>query len=145
MAKRKRHKVANCACLNLRMAARTITQHYDNQLRQVGLRSTQFNLLAAVDETGPVSMTNLADILVMDRTTLNRDLKPLTRDGLVAVKKGVDKRVRLIELTEAGEAKLKAAIPVWRELQDQFRGSMGKKRWKSLMKDLSKTTQIARR
>ncbi len=145
MAKRKRHRILNCACLNLRMAARTVTQHYDNRFRAIGLRITQFNVLAAVEEFEPVAMTRLADVLVMDRTTLNRDLQPLKRDGLVSVRKGEDKRVRLIELTEAGRSKLKAGFPVWRELQDQFYGSMGKKRWKTLMKGLSRTTSVTQK
>jgi DNA-binding MarR family transcriptional regulator len=145
MAKRKRHKISNCACLNLRMAARTITQHYDNRFREVGLRSTQFNLLAAIDDAGPVAMSKLADILTMDRTTLNRDLQPLKRDGLVTVKKGDDRRVRLIDLTDSGRTKLDAGFPIWRELQDGFHRSMGKKRWKSLMKEVSKATRIAKK
>ena len=127
------------------MAARTITQHYDNQFRKVGLRSTQFNLLAAVDDAGPVAMTKLADILIMDRTTLNRDLQPLRRDGLVLVKTGEDRRLRLIDLTDEGRAKLEAGLPVWRELQDAFHGQMGKKRWNSLMKNLSRATRITQR
>ena len=122
-----------------------ITQQYDNRFRKVGLRSTQFNLLAAVDKAGPVPMTKLADILLMDRTTLNRDLQPLKRDGLVSVKPGRDRRVRLIDLTEVGRAKLEAGFPVWRELQDDFHGSMGKKRWNSLMKELSRSRRIAQK
>ena len=145
MAKRKRHRISNCTCLNLRMAARTITQSYDSRFREVGLRSTQFNMLAAIESAGPVSMTRLADVLVMDRTTLNWDLQPLQRDGLVEIKKGEDKRVRLIDLTEEGRTRLEAGVPIWRELQDQFYGSIGKKRWKSLLKGLSRTTAIAQK
>lgn len=90
-------------------------------------------------------MTRLADVLVMDRTTLNRDLQPLQRDGLVEIKKGEDKRVRLIDLTEKGRTRLEAGVPIWRELQDQFYSSIGKKRWKSLLKGLSRTTAIAQK
>ena len=141
----KRHKIANCACLNLRAAARSITQYYDRELRRVGLRSTQFNLLAAVQEVGPASMTNLAGALGMDRTTLNRDLKPLRRDGLVTIRKGRDRRVRLISLTGMGRERLEAAYPVWRGLQDEVHGCVGKKRWKSLMKELSHTTKAVQK
>ena len=127
------------------MAARVITQHYANRFREVGLRSTQFIVLAAVDEAGPVAMTKLADILVMDRTTLNRDLQPLKRDGLVSITQGRDRRVRLIDLTDLGRAKLEAGYPLWRELQNDFYGALGKKRWKSLMKDLSHATKTAQK
>jgi DNA-binding MarR family transcriptional regulator len=127
------------------MASRTITQFYDGRFREIGLRSTQFNLLAAIEESGPVPMTRLADILVMDRTTLNRDLKPLVRDGLIVVSPGEDRRIRLIDLTEAGNAKLKEGLPVWKELQNDFYRSFGKKGWKTLMKGLGKSTVIARK
>ena len=119
-----------------------VTQHYDHQFRAVGLRSTQFNLLAAVKDAGPVSMTRLADILGMDRTTLNRDLKPLLRDGLVRVKKGRDRRVRLVSLTKVGKTKVRAGFPIWRRLQDQLHEGMGKKHWKSLRKELSRTSHV---
>jgi len=145
MAKKKRHELSSCACLNLKMASRTITQFYDGRFREIGLRSTQFNLLAAIEESGPVPMTRLADILVMDRTTLNRDLKPLVRDGLIVVSPGEDRRIRLIDLTEAGNAKLKEGLPVWKELQNDFYRSFGKKGWKTLMKGLGKSTMIARK
>jgi DNA-binding MarR family transcriptional regulator len=145
MAKKKRHELDNCACLNLRMASRTITQFYDGRFREIGLRSTQFNLLAAIGESGPVPMTRLADILVMDRTTLNRDLKPLVRDGLIVVSPGEDRRIRLVDLTEAGNAKLEEGLPVWKELQDDFYRAFGKKGWKTLMKGLEKSTLVARK
>jgi DNA-binding MarR family transcriptional regulator len=145
MAKKKRHKISNCGCLNLRMAARTITQFYDSRFKEIGLRSTQFNVLAAIEEAGPVAMTRLADTLVMDRTTLNRDLQPLQRDGLVSIQKGEDKRVRLIDLTDEGRVRLERGLPVWKALQDGFYASMGKEGWKALQKSLSKTTRIAQK
>ena len=139
---KKRHELDNCTCLNLRAAARMITQHYDHRFRQVGLRSTQYNLLAAVEASGPVGMTQLADILGMDRTTLNRDLQPLKRDELVVVRKGKDRRLRLVELTSVGTERLEEGHPIWRELQDNFHRSVGKKRWKALMKELSRTVSV---
>jgi DNA-binding MarR family transcriptional regulator len=90
-------------------------------------------------------MTRLADTLVMDRTTLNRDLKPLVRDGLIVVSPGEDRRIRLIDLTDAGNAKLEEGLPVWKELQNDFYQAFGKKGWKSLMKGLGKSTAVARK
>ena len=73
----------NCTCFNLRKAARAVTQAYDEALKLQGLRATQISILAMLSELGPVTMTNLADQLVMDRTTLTRNLKPLLSDNLV--------------------------------------------------------------
>ena len=78
-----------CACFNLRKAMRTVTHLYDEALKPAGLRATQFTVLASTRNLGPVSVNQLAEKMVMDRTTLTRNLKPLERDGLIAVRQGV--------------------------------------------------------
>jgi DNA-binding MarR family transcriptional regulator len=93
---------AGCACKNLRRTARAVTQLYDETLRPSGLRVTQFTLLVAVAVSQPVPITRLADALALDRTTLARDLKPLTERGLVEVAAGEDRRVRVVRLTRQG-------------------------------------------
>jgi DNA-binding transcriptional ArsR family regulator len=75
---------AECAVLNLRKASRFITGLYDEYIRPSGLRATQLTLLMALHQAGPVTITALSEILLMDRTTLTRDLKPLERQGLVS-------------------------------------------------------------
>ena len=85
-------ETADCACLNLRGAARAVTQMYDEVLRPSGLKATQFSVLAAVATIGPAAMTVIAKALVMDRTTLTRNLKPLMDRGLVKAGKGADDR-----------------------------------------------------
>ena len=74
-----------CACKNLRRSARAVTRLYDEALRPSGLRITQFTLLVAVALSEPVPITRLADALDLDRTTLARDLKPLTERGLLEI------------------------------------------------------------
>ena len=95
-----------CACFNLRKATRVVTQLYDEALKPAGLRSTQFAVLAATRALGPVSVNQLAEWIVMDRTTLTRNLKPLERDGLIAVRAGDDLRVRQVSLTAKGRKTL---------------------------------------
>ena len=77
-----------CACLNVRKAARAVTQLYDEVLQPTGLRSTQFNLLVAVALAGEAPVTRLAEALVMDRTTLARNLKPCVRQGSSRLRQG---------------------------------------------------------
>lgn len=108
---------ASCICLNLRKAARAVTQLYDDALRPSGLRATQFSLLAAVDLAGPVPVTGLAEALVMDRTTLTRNLGTLARDGMVAIRAGRDRRTRLVELRPRGRTALRRALPLWERAQ----------------------------
>ena len=116
---------ANCMCFNLRKAARSLTQTYDAALRPAGITGPQFTLLSAVMRQGPVSLSDLAAGLGMDRTTLTRNLKPLQRDGLVASAEGDDRRVRLLTLTAAGRVRLSEAEPLWRDIQSRVTGTFG--------------------
>ncbi len=75
---------AACNCLALRQAARQVTQFYDQFLAPSGLRSTQYSILARLQRKGPMTINALAGELVMDRTTLGRNILPLQRDGLIA-------------------------------------------------------------
>ena len=126
-----------CACFNLRKASRAVTQLYDEALRPSGLRVTQFSLLTMLRLTGRLPMTRLADEAVMDRTTLSRNLEVLARDGLVWVEPGADARVREVELTRAGIAKLEEAFPRWEEAQRTIRQRLGPRRMTRMLEDLS--------
>src|SRR4051794_24203818 len=90
----------NCACSNLRGAARVITQAYDKVLEPSGLGITQFGVLVALEKIGPASINQLGEWLVMDPTTVNRHLKPLLKEKLIHSEPGEDHRVRLVSLTE---------------------------------------------
>jgi DNA-binding MarR family transcriptional regulator len=87
----------------------------------MGLRNTQFTLLATLAQTGPLAMTRLAAFLSLERTTLTRNLKPLLRDGLVESRAEKDGRVRKIAITARGEAKARTAFPLWKKAQDSAR------------------------
>jgi DNA-binding MarR family transcriptional regulator len=106
-----------CACRSLRRTARAVTQLYDETLRPSGLRITQFTLLVAVALREPVPITRLADTLALDRTTLARDLKPLTERGLVGVAAGEDRRTREVRLTRHGRDAIGRAYPLWQRAQ----------------------------
>ena len=86
--------VAACTCANLRKATRVVTQVYDAALQPVGLKATQFTVLAVLAERGEAPLTRLAETLVMDRTTLTRNLKPLVREGFIRIEPGVDEAAR---------------------------------------------------
>ena len=107
-----------CVCLGLRKAARLVARRYDDALRPLAITSGQFSILAALLRDGAVAMGGLAEALGMDRTTLNRNLKPLERGRLIASSTDRDdRRVRAIQLTEAGHAMLSRAIPIWERAQ----------------------------
>jgi DNA-binding MarR family transcriptional regulator len=118
-----------CNCLAVRQAARHITQFYDQFLTSSGLRTTQFSILARLRRLGPMTINALAAEMVMDRTTLGRNILPLERDGLIAIQRGSrDRRSKELRVTEAGEARFRAGIKGWVQAQRQFEKAFGAKR-----------------
>ena len=118
-----------CNCLAVRQAARHVTQFYDQFLAPVGLRTTQFSILARLKRMGPMTINTLAKAMVMDRTTLGRNILPLEREGLVSVVKGSsDRRSKELRLTEAGIERLRAGVSGWVEAQARFEAAFGGQR-----------------
>src|SRR3954470_6236755 len=116
---------ADCNCQALRQAARRVTQAYDTHLAAVGLKTTQYSILAKLNRLGPLSINELAKLMVMDRTTLGRAVRPLERDKLLTIEAGEDGRGRRVKLTAAGLTKVKAAAAQWREAQKEFEQAYG--------------------
>jgi DNA-binding MarR family transcriptional regulator len=124
---------AACNCLALRQAARHVTQFYDQFLAPAGLRSTQYSILARLQRKGAMTINALAAELVMDRTTLGRNMLPLQRDGLIAIGPGkFDRRSKELRLTAAGVARFRAARKGWNEAQACFQAAFGAKRAKAM-------------
>ena len=118
-----------CNCLALRQAARHVTQFYDQFLAPSGLRTTQFSILAKLRGLGPLTINALAKELVMDRTTLGRNILPLQRDGLIEVAPGAkDRRRRELRLTEAGRKLHREGMAHWEEAQNRFNTVFGDER-----------------
>lgn len=137
-------KLADCTCANLRKATRVVTQAYDSALQPSGLKSTQFILLANLVGQGGVPLTQLAETLVMDRTTLTRNLKPLLRQGLIRIDQEEDLRVRRVNLTEAGAEAVQATQPLWEEMQIKIAARLGEQRWAGFIEDLTATVEALR-
>ena len=135
---------SSCALLNLRKASRAVTQLYDNALAPASLRGTQFTLLAAVTFAGEVTMTHLAEALVMDRTTLTRNLGPLKRQGLIKVGRGKDRRTQVVAVTQRGRRLLREAYPLWKQAQSAVVEGLGQRAWKQFLAGLATARSLAR-
>lgn len=122
-----------CTCTNLRRAARAITYTYDEVLQACGLRVTQYSVLRAISKAGTASITELAEWLSLERTTLARNLKPLEKRGLIQVLPGRDQRVRAVSLTAKGRQVFERAVPLWSRGQDKVRSHLGASRMDALM------------
>jgi DNA-binding MarR family transcriptional regulator len=130
-----------CNCLALRQAARHVTQFYDRFLAPSGLRTTQYSILARLKRNGPMTINALAAELVMDRTTLGRNILPLQRDGLIAVVPGKsDRRSKELRLTRSGAARLGAAFKGWTQAQARFENAFGVRRATALRTLLQEVT-----
>jgi DNA-binding MarR family transcriptional regulator len=122
-------RIHECNCLAIRQAARHVTQFYDQVFAPAGLRATQFAILSRLRRGGPMPINALAAVLVMDRTTLGRNILPLERDGLIEVAPGAaDRRRHELRLTEAGIARYRAAVERWEKAQQRFGEVFGDER-----------------
>ena len=133
-----------CAAFNLRKASRAITSLYDDYMRPAGFRATQTTLMMVLQQVGRISILGLSEILIMDRTTVARDLRPLVREGLVMIVKGKDRRVRIVELTPVGHDALAHVLPIWEQAQKRIIADFGAERYQSLLGELNVLVKVIR-
>lgn len=109
------HKVRDtCICLHVQRAARALARRFDEALRPLGLTNGQFSMMMSLNRPDAARMSEVTDLLAMDRTTLTAALKPLERRGLVEILVDPDdRRSRRLTLTPAGRKLLLAAVPIW--------------------------------
>lgn len=131
-----------CLCGSLRRTSRALTQWYENALRPLGLRATQFTILQALSLAGEVTQSELGEILSMDSTTLTRSLQIMSRKGWIAARRGKDRRERRLRLARAGETQFKRALPVWEKVQSRLRGRLGEQTWKNLLEITHQVTEL---
>jgi DNA-binding MarR family transcriptional regulator len=130
-----------CACGSLRRAS----QVYDNFLQPSGLKITQFIMLMSVKILGPITITKLAQKLLMDRTTCTRNLKNLQEKNLINFEQSEDRRMKKIVLTDQGNEILEQSIPLWEKAQNFLLDKVGENQMARLVKDLSRTVSIVRK
>jgi DNA-binding MarR family transcriptional regulator len=126
----------DCACFNLRKAARAVTQLYEAALAPSGMHATQFSVLVALAVADGAPLSRVAEGLVMDRTTLTRNLRPLARRGWVRIEEGEDRRERNVGLTRSGRVALERALPLWQQAQARLQEQLGDARWARMQTDL---------
>jgi DNA-binding MarR family transcriptional regulator len=143
--KTERHKpiAAPCLCNALRQASRAVSRLYDEELRGVGLRTTQYSLLCHLSRASEVRQRDLGGLTSLDETTLTRNLRPLIDSGWVAIGTGEDRREKLIRLTEVGAAKLRKARPAWERAQERMRSRLPDGAWSGLLATLPDLARLA--
>ena len=132
-----------CLCAKLRKASRVITGIYDGFLAETGVKITQYSLLNNVKRLQNATAAQLSQALLMDKTTLSRNLRLLVKRGYLAETPGEDRRVKELTLTEQGAKALANARPAWLKAQKLLRESLGGSRMDRLFEDLSALEELA--
>ncbi len=131
-----------CALGNIRRSARAITRLYDEFLQPTGLKSTQFSVLANIFYSGPLSVSSLGELMLMDQTTVTRNLKPLMERNLLTSTRGEDGRSKLIAITPLGEEMLAQMLPLWEQAQQRVVSEIGQEQFKLLLGGLKTLSRL---
>ncbi len=118
-----------CVCTTVRKASRALMRHYEAALGDCSLSVTQFALLRAIERQGVVALTDLARVMVMERTSLYRSLEPLVQQGLVQVTAASAGRSKVAKLTASGREQIAAVLPHWESAQKRVEALIGEQHW----------------
>jgi DNA-binding MarR family transcriptional regulator len=136
-----------CSCTRIRQASRVLTRIYDEHLKPTGLQDSQLSVLVGVAMFGEAgaSIGPLAQALVLDRTTLTRNVGPLSKSGHLKVTRSrSDGRSRVITLTRSGERLIELAFPLWQQAQASIAQALGPGSLRSLRAALSPVIKLAK-
>jgi len=134
--------IGTCTCAELRKAARAVTLLYDNAFKPTGLLSTQLSVLRIISKSDSLKVSQLAEELGMDRTTLTRNLSVLERQGFIKISPGKDHRTRIVTITSSGSTSIAKTIPLWNEVQHNVKKQMGENAWREMMQSLSQFVKV---
>ena len=141
--RRKYKQLSECSCNMMRKSARKITQFYENNLREAGIKPTQFSIVATFANTGPIQLTQLANRLILERTSMTPNLNVLERNTWIDIQPGEeDSRQRVVSLTRNGYKQLDCAIPYWQKAQKAIAKDMGQETITRLRTMLDEMTEI---
>jgi DNA-binding MarR family transcriptional regulator len=123
-----------CYNLAMRKATRLINQLYQERFTTLGLKVGQFSIIRAVHHLKETTNSQLQGVLVLDQTTLSRNLKPLVRDGILQLRADAnDQRVKKVSLSAEGQALYQQALPLWQAAQAEFKAKLGEQKAKQLL------------
>ena len=122
---KKYSQLQNCACAALRQSSRLITQLYEEAFKDELITASQFSVLAILANTGPLPVSQLAALMVQDRTGLTRNLKVMEKNGWIVFQPGTDRRVKQVVPSQEGLEKLDKTIPLWEKIQAEAATKLG--------------------
>lgn len=132
-----------CLCDTLRQTSRVVTRMYDEFLRPLNLRVTQFIVLRYLEASGETRLNDLATSIRLEQTTIVRSLRPLEEHGWIRSRPGHDRRERHVSITREGEQLLAKAVPLWKKAQAHLRDRVSVATWDTLFRTLPKVASAA--
>ncbi|PHZ84989.1 MarR family transcriptional regulator [Paremcibacter congregatus] len=120
-----------CVCTQVRRAARAITRLYDDALNETGIRYTQMIILMVLHKHEGITVSGLADELLMDASTVARNLRPLEKQELITIMKGKDRRQRLLALSQKGIEAVEEGVKYWRVAQSKISSNFSEQQFRS--------------
>ena len=137
------HIIDVCACANLRTVSGSLTQLYNHLLKPTGLKITQYYMLGNIYTSPDISISKLSEIMLLDQTTVTRNLIVLNDSGYVQIKRAEeDSRTKVITITTLGYEKLNHATPIWIKVQEQIEGAIGKEEYVDLLEKLDELQKV---
>ncbi len=128
-----------CLCALIRKAGRIVTRNYDKYLKPCGLKVTQLSMLAKIAKNPAITVSELAESLRMDQTTVSRNLRVLEKSGFIHLEDEMtDHRVKRIQIAGLGVSKMNEAIPLWEKAQLDMDRVLGRESIETMMKTLEK-------
>jgi MarR family transcriptional regulator, organic hydroperoxide resistance regulator len=138
-------KARRCACGNVRRTNRALTQFYDQHLKPSGLRATQFSLLLNISLHHGIMAGELGEILIMDQTTVTRNLEALRKLGYIDMARETsDARKKHITVTSKGAAVMNGAMPLWEGAQAVIEAGLGNDRFREFLKTLAQISELSK-
>lgn len=128
-----------CFCFLIRKAGRITTRNYDNYLKPCGLKVTQFSMLANIARNPASTVSELAELLSMDQTTVSRNLRLLEKSGYIRIESEMtDHRIKRIQISDLGVSKINEARPLWEQAQLEIQRVLGGENIDVMIKSVKK-------
>jgi DNA-binding MarR family transcriptional regulator len=126
----------SCLTHGLMRATRTVARGFEAEAASLGVTAPQFTALARLSFMGPMTVSQIAAKVDVDRTTMTRNLAVMAQKGWIAEGSAEDRRERVWELTDAGRLVLSQVMPVWQAWQARLVDRLGPEAATQLLKTL---------
>ncbi|NKB86750.1 MAG: MarR family transcriptional regulator [Acidobacteria bacterium] len=113
-----------CVAGRTHKISRVIDGVFNDALRPLGIRNTQLTMLSVIAFTGSTTAAEMAPVLVMDKSTVSRNLRVMAKQGWIEWLDAPG-RGRRLRLAAPGRKILKKARPRWQAAQDRARDILG--------------------